>query len=64
MRREAGQPVPLSWGVDAPATADPVIAENQMDLVMVVRARLADPHWPYHARRAMRFNQCDPPAVY
>ncbi|KAB2969224.1 NADH:flavin oxidoreductase/NADH oxidase [Zoogloea sp.] len=49
VRREAGLPVASSWGIDAPATANRVVADQQMDLVMVGRAHLANPHWPYHA---------------
>ena len=49
VRRESGLPVASSWGIDAPATASQVVADGQMDLVMVGRAHLANPHWPYHA---------------
>ena len=49
VRRATGLPVASSWGIDVPATADRVIADNQMDLVMIGRAHLANPHWPYHA---------------
>jgi 2,4-dienoyl-CoA reductase-like NADH-dependent reductase (Old Yellow Enzyme family) len=49
VRRESGLPVASSWGIDAPATADRVLADGLMDLVMVGRAHLANPHWPYHA---------------
>jgi len=49
VRREAEIAVASSWGIDNPLTADHVIAENQMDLVMVGRMHLANPHWPYHA---------------
>ena len=49
IRREAELPVASSWGIDNPHTADRVVAENQMDLVMVGRMHLANPHWPYHA---------------
>jgi 2,4-dienoyl-CoA reductase-like NADH-dependent reductase (Old Yellow Enzyme family) len=41
--------VASSWGIDAPATADRVVADGQLDLVMVGRAHLANPHWPYQA---------------
>ncbi|WBS01043.1 NADH:flavin oxidoreductase/NADH oxidase [Pseudoduganella sp. SL102] len=51
VRREAGLPVAASWGIDAPANADRVIADGQMDLVMVGRALLADPHYPYRAAK-------------
>lgn len=49
VRHASGLPVASSWGIDVPATADRVVAENQMDLVMIGRAHLANPHWPYHA---------------
>lgn len=49
IKREAKLPVASSWGIDNPHTADRVVAENQMDLVMVGRMHLANPHWPYHA---------------
>ena len=49
MRREAELPVASSWGISDPLTADRVVAENQMDLVMVGRMHLANPHWPYQA---------------
>lgn len=49
VRRETGLPVASAWGIDSPAVADRVVTEQQMDLVMVGRAHLADPHWPYHA---------------
>jgi 2,4-dienoyl-CoA reductase-like NADH-dependent reductase (Old Yellow Enzyme family) len=51
VRREAGLPVAASWGIDAPANANRVIADGQMDLVMVGRALLADPHYPYRAAK-------------
>ncbi len=49
VRREAQLPVASSWGIDNPLTADRVVAEQQMDLVMVGRSHLANPHWPYQA---------------
>jgi 2,4-dienoyl-CoA reductase-like NADH-dependent reductase (Old Yellow Enzyme family) len=66
VRREAGLPVASSWGIDNPITADRVIADQQMDLVMIGRAHLANPHWPYHA--ALRLKKEKPswvlPAPY
>lgn len=47
VRREAGLPVASSWGIDNPLTANRVVEEGQMDLVMVGRMHLANPHWPY-----------------
>lgn len=53
VRNAAGMPVASSWGIDVPAIADEVVAKNQMDLVMVGRAHLANPHWPYQAAKAL-----------
>ncbi|VXB73747.1 NADPH dehydrogenase [Pseudomonas sp. 8AS] len=53
VRREAELPVASSWGIDAPANAERVVAEEQMDLVMVGRAHLANPHWPLQAAQQL-----------
>lgn len=49
VRREAELAVASSWGIDNPLTADRAVADGQMDLVMVGRMHLANPHWPYLA---------------
>ncbi|WP_407468570.1 NADH:flavin oxidoreductase/NADH oxidase [Xanthomonas campestris pv. raphani] len=51
--REAALPVASSWNIDDPLEADRVVAAGQMELVMVGRAHLANPHWPYHAALAL-----------
>lgn len=53
VRAATGLPVASAWGIDDPATADKVVAEAQMDLVMVGHAHLANPHWPYKAALAL-----------
>lgn len=53
VRRESGLPVASAWGIDTPELAQRVVAEQQLDLVMVGRAHLADPHWPYHAAKTL-----------
>jgi 2,4-dienoyl-CoA reductase-like NADH-dependent reductase (Old Yellow Enzyme family) len=53
VRREAGIPVASAWGIDTPELAQRVVQEGQLDLVMVGRAHLADPHWPYKAAHAL-----------
>lgn len=53
VRRATGMPVASSWGIDNPATAERVVADQQMDLVMIGRAHLANPHWAYQAARAL-----------
>ncbi|WP_268800447.1 NADH:flavin oxidoreductase/NADH oxidase [Pseudomonas huanghezhanensis] len=57
VREEAQLPVASSWGIDAPAEAERVIAEGQMDLVMVGRAHLANPHWPMHAAQQLHIDK-------
>ena len=47
VHREAGLPVASSWGIDDPVVANRVVEQGQMDLVMVGRAMLSNPHWPY-----------------
>lgn len=52
--REAGLPVAASWGIDNPVTANQVVKDGQMDLVMVGRAHLANPHWPYAVAQQLK----------
>jgi len=47
VREEAGLPVASSWGLDAPKLAESLVASEQMHLVMIGRAHLANPHYPY-----------------
>ncbi|WDD91804.1 NADH:flavin oxidoreductase/NADH oxidase [Burkholderia sp. FERM BP-3421] len=53
VRRDARLPVASAWGIDTPQLAERVIADGQLDLVMVGRAHLADPHWPYYAAKTL-----------
>jgi 2,4-dienoyl-CoA reductase-like NADH-dependent reductase (Old Yellow Enzyme family) len=53
VRKEAGLPVASAWGIDTPELADRAISNGHLDLVMVGRAHLADPHWPYRAARKL-----------
>lgn len=53
VRREASLPVSSAWGIGTPELAERVLQNGQLDLVMVGRAHLADPHWPYQAARAL-----------
>lgn len=54
VRREAELPVASGWGIDDPHTAERVVAEGQMDLVMIARAHLANPHYPYHIAQTLK----------
>lgn len=40
-------PVASAWCIDAAPDIERVIASGQMDVVMIARARLADPHYLY-----------------
>lgn len=53
VRREADIPVSSAWGIDTPELANRSVENGQLDLVMIGRAHLADPHWPYHAAKKL-----------
>jgi 2,4-dienoyl-CoA reductase-like NADH-dependent reductase (Old Yellow Enzyme family) len=54
IRREAGIPVSSAWGFGAPELADAAVRNEQLDLVMVARAHLENPNWPYFAARQIK----------
>ena len=53
VRRELGIPVAASWNLGVPQNADRVIREELVDLVMLGRPALANPHWPVWAAREL-----------
>jgi 2,4-dienoyl-CoA reductase-like NADH-dependent reductase (Old Yellow Enzyme family) len=53
VKRESGLPVASSWNIDSPQVAERVVAEGQVDLVMIGRAHLGNPHYPYAAAKAL-----------
>src|SRR5476649_2350212 len=53
VRQEAGIPVASAWGFGTPALAEQAVKNQQLDLVMVGKAHLADPHWSYFAAREL-----------
>ncbi|HUW80737.1 MAG TPA: NADH:flavin oxidoreductase/NADH oxidase [Acidocella sp.] len=53
VKRETGLPVASAWGIHDPAIANRTVAEGNLDLVMVGRAHLANPHYPYHAAKVL-----------
>jgi 2,4-dienoyl-CoA reductase-like NADH-dependent reductase (Old Yellow Enzyme family) len=57
VRNASGLPVASSWGIGVPEIAERVVAQNQMDLVMIGRAHLANPHWTYQAAKALGKDQ-------
>jgi len=61
LRREVGIPVATSWNLGLPAFADRAIREERVDLVMLGRPALSNPHWPVWAAREL--GQADPFAL-
>ncbi len=53
LKREVGIPVATSWNLGLPALADKVIREETVDLVMLGRPALSNPHWPVWAAREL-----------
>jgi 2,4-dienoyl-CoA reductase-like NADH-dependent reductase (Old Yellow Enzyme family) len=53
VKREAGLPVASAWCIDDPHTAERVVADRQLDLVMIGRAHLAYPHYVYQIAQAL-----------
>lgn len=53
VRREAGVPVSSAWGFGTPEIAEQVVRDKQLDVVMVGRSHLQNPHWAYFAAKAL-----------
>jgi 2,4-dienoyl-CoA reductase-like NADH-dependent reductase (Old Yellow Enzyme family) len=53
VRRETGLPTSTSWFISQPEQADALIREQKLDLVVMGRPLLEDPHWPYAAARKL-----------
>jgi len=57
VRRETGLLVASSWGIDTPRLAEEAIATGNLDQVLVGRAHLANPHWPYRAALELKVDR-------
>lgn len=57
VRREAGIPVSSAWGFGEPNIAEKAVQDGQLDLVLVGKAHLANPHWAYHAARELKIER-------
>ena len=53
IKREVGLPVATSWNLGVPQLADKVIREGLIDIVMLGRPALSNPHWPVWAAREL-----------
>lgn len=54
--RETQLPGSTSWFIHGPTEADRMIREGKIDLVMIGRPLLSDPHWPYHAAKELNLD--------
>lgn len=57
VRREVDIPVSSAWGFGEPQLAEAAIQNGQLDVVMVGKAHLANPHWSYHVARELKVEQ-------
>lgn len=57
VRREADIPVSSAWGFGEPEVANNAVSSGQLDLVMVGKSHLANPHWAYQAARALKVDR-------
>jgi 2,4-dienoyl-CoA reductase-like NADH-dependent reductase (Old Yellow Enzyme family) len=60
-RRQVEIPVAVSWNLGIPAVADRAIRDELIDLVLLGRPALSNPHWPLYAAREL--DQADPLAL-
>ena len=60
IRSETGVAVGSAWLMDAPSDAGKAIADDQIDVVMMARAMLANPHYPYQLALALALGEEKP----
>jgi 2,4-dienoyl-CoA reductase-like NADH-dependent reductase (Old Yellow Enzyme family) len=53
IRAATGLPTAASWNIRDPAVADELVRTGQLDLVMLAKSLIDDPHWAYHAARSL-----------
>ncbi len=53
IRQAAAIPTATTWYIQDPVLADRLVRDGQVDLVMLGRRLLENPHWPYEAARAL-----------
>ncbi len=53
LKHDVQMPVAASWCIDDPHMAEKAVAEGSMDLVLIARAHLANPHYPYQLAIAL-----------
>jgi NADPH2 dehydrogenase len=53
IKKEAGILTAVGWLINDPQLAEDIIAKGQANLVMLAHKELDDPHFPYHAAKAL-----------
>lgn len=53
IKEEVAVPTAVGWVITEPQQAEDIIAKGQADLVILARKELDDPHFPYHAAKAL-----------
>lgn len=53
IRAETGLPTAVGWFIQEPAQAEAILVNEQADLVVLARQELDDPHFPFHAAKAL-----------
>ncbi|QND53701.1 NADH:flavin oxidoreductase/NADH oxidase [Phyllobacterium sp. 628] len=53
IRNEADLPASTSWYISTPQQAEALVQEGKVDLVMLGRPLLTDPHWPFRAAKEL-----------
>lgn len=51
--KEAGLPGATTWNVGTPELAENMVSSGTVDMVMIGRPLLSNPHWPYAAARKL-----------
>lgn len=57
VRNEANIPVASAWGFGKPKLANNAVLNEELDVVMVGRAFLANPHWTYEAAKELEIEK-------
>ncbi|MEJ0100081.1 MAG: NADH:flavin oxidoreductase/NADH oxidase [Pseudomonadota bacterium] len=59
VRRETRLPVTSAWSMDGPGEANRLVKDEAMDVVMMGRAHLANPHYPREIAKALSVDRAD-----
>lgn len=51
--KETGLPGATSWNINTPELAEELVGSGTVEMVMIARQLLADPHWPYAAAKKL-----------